>query len=179
MLRKEDSLLVIVDVQGKLAQIMDGRDELFKGLENIVAGCKVLELPIIWMEQNPTGLGPTIPEIAYQLPDLEPLSKDCFSCCGSPEFMNQLNATGRKQVLLVGIEAHICVYQTAVELMDAGYEVHLVTDAVSSRTAANRELAIRKMESLGAQVTGVEMALFELQKVAEGKIFRKILKIIK
>ena len=93
--------------------------------------------------------------------------------------MKQLTVTGRKQVLLTGIETHICIYQTAVDLLEKGYEVQLVTDAVSSRSAANRELGINRIEEAGATLTSTEMALFELLRVAEGPEFKAIAKIVK
>ncbi|HPQ41221.1 MAG TPA: hydrolase [bacterium] len=179
MLNRDQTVLVIIDVQGKLATLMHGHENLFKNLERLVAGCRILDIPVIWLEQNPLGLGPTIPEIRDQLADLTPISKMSFSCCRNDEFSAALNESGRHQVLVAGIETHICVYQTVADLLRDGYGVHLVTDAVSSRTAANRDLAIGKMAAMGAELTGVEMALFEMLGVAEGKEFRKILKIIK
>lgn len=179
MLKKDQTILVIIDVQGKLATLMHDHETLFKHLQQLTAGCRVLDVPVIWLEQNPVALGPTIPEIRDQLTDLKPIHKMSFSACGSGAFTETLEASGRNQVLVAGIEAHICVYQTVADLLKGGYSVHLVTDAVSSRTSANRDLAIGKMAAMGAELTGVEMALFEMLGVAEGPQFRKILQIIK
>ena len=179
MLTTDNSVLVLVDVQGKLAQLMDGKEALIQNLRKLVQGVQVLDLPIVWLEQNPAGLGPTIPELAEWLQGQKPIAKYSFSCCGEEGFMAALGATGRKQVLLAGIEAHVCIYQTAADLVKLGLEVEVVADGVSSRTAANRELALRKMQQLGARLTSVEMALFELLGKAEGPAFKAMLKIVK
>ncbi|MFH1086892.1 MAG: hydrolase [Chloroflexota bacterium] len=179
MLSRDDTLLVLVDVQGKLAQLMHDRDALFEYLQRLVRGVRVLGLPVIWLEQNPRGLGPTLPELAALLPDLTPIAKLCFSCCRSPEFMRALRATGRRQVLVCGIEAHVCVYQTTVDLLALGYEVQVVTDAVSSRAAANRQIGLERVRVAGAALTSAEMCLFELQRVAEGPVFKELLKIVR
>jgi nicotinamidase-related amidase len=179
MLTTNNTLLALVDVQGRLAQLMDGKEALFQNLRKLVQGAQVLGLPILWLEQNPAGLGPTIPELAELLQVQKPIAKFSFSCCGDGDFMTALRATGRRQVLLAGIEAHVCIYQTAADLLSSGYEVEVVTDGVSSRTAANRELALGKMQQLGARLTSVEMALFELLGKAEGPAFKAMLKIVK
>lgn len=179
MLKTDDTVLVLVDVQGKLAQLMDGKEALYQNLRKLVQGFQVLGLPILWVEQNAAGLGPTIPELAELLVGQTPLAKFSFSCCGEADFMEKLRATGRRQVLIAGIEAHVCIYQTATELLKLGYEVEVVADGVSSRTAANRELALHKMPQLGARLTSVEMALFELLGKAEGPAFKAMLKIVK
>jgi nicotinamidase-related amidase len=179
MLSKENAVLTVIDVQGKLAQLMHNRDALFKNLQILVQGAKILGVPILWLEQNPTGLGPTIPELATLLSDQKPIAKMSFSCCGNQEFVSRLTDLGKKQVLLTGIEAHICVCQTAIQLIQSGYEVTVVADGVSSRVAENREIGIRRMERAGAYVTCVETALFELLRVAEGPEFKQIVKLLK
>ena len=180
MLRAENTALIVIDVQGKLAQLMDGKEALFESLVKMIRGAQILGGPIFWNEQLPEKLGPTIPEVAALLaPALRPMAKSSFSCCGNPVFMEALQKTGRSQVLLAGIEAHVCVYQTCLELLELKYEVQLVADAISSRTAENRALAFERMRGAGATVTGVEMALFELQRVGEGAQFKELLKIIK
>lgn len=179
MLTTDNTLLVLVDVQGKLAQLMDGREALFENLQKLVQGVQVLGLPFIWLEQNPAGLGPTIPELAGLLQGQKPIAKFSFSCCGNEAFVAALQATERKQVLLAGIETHVCIYQTAADLLNSGYEVEVVADGVSSRTAQNRQLALQKMQQLGARLTSTEMALFELLGRAEGPVFKAMLKIVK
>lgn len=179
MLKREDTVLVIVDVQGKLAQIMYEKELLFESLQKMIRGTKVLAIPIIWMEQIPEKLGPTVPEVAGLLEGLHPIAKNSFSCCGSELFMTALRELGRKQVLIAGIETHICVYQTTMDLTNMGYEVQVVTDAVSSRTVRNKEVGLARIKEAGGSLTSMETALFELLRVAEGEKFREILKIVK
>ena len=179
MLAVENTVLVVIDVQGKLSCLMHEKEKLFENLRKIITGAQILEIPVILTEQNPDGLGRTIPEVADLLPGIQPILKFSFSCCGESRFVRELEALKRKQVLIAGIESHVCVYQTAMDLLGAGYEVQIVADAVSSRTADNRELGLEKMKNEGARLTGVEMALFELLRVAEGAKFKGILKVVK
>jgi len=179
MLEIENVVLLIVDIQGKLAHLMDRKELLFKNVQNLIKGIRTLGIPILWVEQNPKGLGPTIPEIAAMLPDIQPISKMSFSSCRNDRFLKTLSALDRKQVLISGIETHICVYQTAADLENMGYEVQVVADAVSSRNLDNKEIGLQRMKDSGVSLTSVETALFELLKVAEGEQFRKILRIIK
>ena len=173
MLECKNTVLVIIDIQGKLAQIAYQSESLFENTKKLIKGIKVLEIPVIWTEQLPDKLGSTTPEIADVLTDNEPVVKNTFSCCGEPKFIEKLKELGRKQILLCGIESHVCVYQTACDLLNKGYEVHVVTDAVSSRTKGNRKIGLNKMKDIGCSLTSVEMALFELLKVAEGENFKK------
>ena len=179
MFTVDKTALLIIDVQGKLAQLMHDKKALFDNLGRIVRGVKTLEIPILWAEQNPEGLGPTIPAIAEQLPELDPIAKTSFSCCGSEDFIEALSWVSRKQILVVGIEAHVCVYQTVMDLLERGYEVQVVADAVSSRTLENKKIGLKKMTGAGAGITSVETALFEILRVAKGEKFKEILKIVK
>ncbi len=179
MFTKENTTLLIVDVQGNLAQQMHDKEALFTSMRKLIKGIQVLGIPTLWVEQNPQGLGPTIPEIADILSDSQPISKMSFSCCGSDGFIRALKALDRKQVLITGIEAHICVYQTAMDLVNLGYDVQVVADAVSSRTVENKKIALKKMRDAGVGLTSVEITMFELLKVAEGELFKEILKIVK
>lgn len=179
MLRLENTLLLLVDVQGKLAHSMHDREALFANLQRLIRGVQALELPILWMEQYPQGLGPTVPEISSLLEGYRPIAKTSFSCCGSEAFLQALAATGRWQVLLAGIETHVCIYQTTADLLARGYHVEVVADAVSSRTAQNREIGLQRVRAVGAALTSVEMALFELQRVAEGPRFKELLRIVR
>jgi nicotinamidase-related amidase len=180
MLTLDNTALVIIDVQGRLAQLMYQKETLFDNLQKIIKGAQVLELPIIWNEQLPEKLGPTAPEIAELLVNTtQPIAKASFSCCGNPPFMETLKGNQRKQVLLAGIESHICVYQSCLDLLNLGYEVQVVADAVSSRTAENRQIGLERMKEAGATLTSTEMALFELLRVAEGPKFKEITRIVK
>ena len=179
MLDSKKAVLVIIDVQGKLAQIMHDRDNLFRNLHILVSGIKLLNIPIIWMEQVPDKLGPTIPEIKDVLIDQKPITKDVFSCAKNEEFNNTINKINPKDVILAGIESHVCVYQTAMDLIEKNHNVHIVTDAISSRIYKNKELGIERMLLEGAMQTSVEMLLFEMQGEAKGERFRQISKLVK
>jgi len=175
----ENSVLVIVDVQEKLTNVMYEKEALRQEFVKLIKGTKVLEVPIVLTEQNPEGLGATIAEVKALLPDLEPIYKMSFSCLGEEEFPKRLKDLGRKQVILTGIETHVCVYQTAMDLVDACYDVQVVADCVSSRTLANKQIALDKMRKAGIDVTSTEIILFELLKAADSPIFREISSIIK
>lgn len=179
MLRLDDTVLLVIDVQGKLAQLMHNKTDLFKSLRTMILGAQVLDVPIILTEQYPQGMGATVPEIAELLEGVAPITKTAFSCCGENAFNTAFAALGRRQALLVGIETHVCVWQTASDLLTSEYEVHVVADAVSSRSAENKQIGLQKMRDAGANITCVETALFELMRVAEGPQFKEILKLVK
>lgn len=179
MLTTENSALILVDVQGKLAQTMHNKQSFFDNIIRLVKGAQILELPILWAEQNPAGLGPTIPEIAELLPNQNPLSKLSFSCCGTEAFIKELETLNRQNMLVAGIEAHVCVYQTAADLVDLNYDVQVVADAVASRTAENRQIGLERSKAAGAGLTSTETVLFELLKIAKGNKFKEIIKIVK
>jgi len=179
MLTLENTVLTVIDVQGKLAQIMYDKNSLFTNLQRIIRGAQALNIPILWAEQIPEKLGPTVPEISNLLADQQPIAKSSFSCCGEERFMKNLKTLNRKQILITGIEAHVCVYQTVMDLLASGYEIHVLSDAVSSRTVANKEVGLNIMQKSGAKIQSVELVLFELLKIAEGEQFREIIKIVK
>lgn len=171
--------LVVVDVQGKLAQLMYGRETLFKNIKILINAAKILDIPILWCQQCPDALGPTVPEIEQFLSDDEPVNKKSFSCCGDEQFNIRLNQLNRNQVLLCGIETHVCIFQTAIDLIRKGFHVDVISDAVSSRTLENKQIAIDRMVAEGVNLSCTEMALFELLKTAEHPQFRRITKLIK
>lgn len=179
MLGCTDTLLVIVDIQEKLVRAMHAREDLLARAQQLVQGARALQVPILCTEQNPKGLGVTVPEIAAHMPAVQPISKFSFGCCASAEFLRALQESGRRNVLLAGIETHVCVYQTALELLERGCRVEVVADACSSRTPANKQIGLDKMRAAGAAITSVETALFELLKIAEGPLFKELLKIVK
>jgi nicotinamidase-related amidase len=174
-----ETVLVVIDVQEKLFRLMYEKEKLVDNLSRLLQGARVLDIPVILTEQYPQGLGKTIPEVADLLPGTPALPKVCFSCYGDEGFRKELTAAGRRQVLITGIECHVCVYQTTVDLLRAGYGVYVVTDCVSSRTAENRALGFDRMTRAGALPTGTEMVLFELLQVATGDRFKAISKILK
>lgn len=179
MISTKDTLLLVVDVQGKLATVVADAELVEKNIGKLLRACKLLGVPVIHTEQYPKGLGHTVEPLKALLGDQAPFEKLSFSCCGNEEFMKRLRSLGRNDILVVGMEAHVCVYQTSVELLDFGYNVHIVTDAVSSRSEENRQLGIRCIERAGGVPTSTEMAIFELVRVAEGETFKSISKIVK
>ena len=147
----------------------------------LLEGCRALGLPIIVTQQYTRGLGPTIPELLEALPQdaREPVEKITFSCCEEPRFMERLEASGRQTVLLCGIEAHVCVAQTAVDLREAGYRPVVVADCVSSRRPLDRDTALERMRQEGVLVTTAESLLFELTRRAGTDLFRTISRLVK
>ena len=179
MLDIENCALVVVDVQGKLAQLMHDKDLLFNNVQILIKAARILDIPGPWCQQCPESLGPTVPEIAELLSDSEPINKAAFSCCGAAGFSAKLNEFSRRQVVLCGIETHVCIYQTAVDLLGKGYTVDIVADAVSSRTLANKKTALRRLAAEGANISSTEMAMFELLRTAEHPQFKQIARLIK
>lgn len=178
MLNKDSAGLMIIDVQGKLAEHMVESEKLLQQIATLIQGAKLLDLPIIWMEQLPDKLGETQACLKQHLSG-EVLSKDTFSGWQNADIREAINNTGKSQWLVAGIESHICVYQTVRDLLAANHHVYLVTDAVGSRVAENKILALDVMQKAGAQLTSVEMVLFELQQRAQGDTFKQLLKLIK
>jgi len=179
MLAIQSCCLVVVDVQGKLARLMSDRESLFRNIRILIQGAGVLDIPILWCQQVPEALGPTVPEIAELLTGCQPIDKASFSCGGAEEFNIQLEALNRRQILLCGIETHVCIYQTAIDLMGRGLDVTVVADAVSSRTAENKQIALNRLAAEGTAVAGTEMVLFELLKTARHPQFRQIARLVK
>lgn len=179
MLDKNNAVLVVIDIQGKLSTLMHKQERLFKNVTRMINGAKALNIPIVWTEQIPDKLGQTAPEIKAELEGVELLTKTTFSCCGGPGFNEKLKELGRKQILVTGIETHVCVYQTCIDLINDGYEVYLVKDAVSSRFKENYRIGAERIKDAGGVMTSVEMSLFEMLKVAEGDEFKKVIQIVK
>lgn len=179
MITTDNTVLLLIDVQGNLALNMYEKDNLFKSLKTIIKGMKILGIPIIWIEQIPEKLGHTIPEIAELLPDIKPIEKYTFSCCDNQQIMDKLNSLGKKNVFLTGIETHVCVYQTGYDLIKSGYNIQVVSDCVSSRTKENKIIGIERIKQIKGSATSNEMLLFELMKTAKHDKFKQIVKIIR
>ena len=179
MFDTDNTSLVIIDIQEKLFRVMHEKERLSDNIVKLIKGIQILEIPMIVTEQNPDGLGPTIPEISGVLSGQISIPKFSFSCCGEEVFQKKLKDLNRRQLLLTGIETHICVYQTALDLLASGYEVQVVADCVSSRTPENSDIALNRMAMEGAMPTSTEMILFELLKTAGDDKFRAISAIVK
>ena len=176
----EKAALVVIDVQEKLVPAMnqDLYNQLILHVNLLIEGFKVLDLPIIATEQYSKGLGHTVAELSGAT-DQYCIEKMAFSCCGDADFTAALEKSGAKQVLIVGMESHVCVLQTVLDLLDRGYVVHLVSDAISSRFKSDYENAIRTAAQAGAVITTTETALFQLVKVAGTAEFKVVSKLVR
>lgn len=173
----DQSVLVIIDVQSRLAAAMPEGclDQLNRNLARLVGGAELLSVPLLVTEQYPKGIGSTTQEVAALLPNgVEVVEKTTFSACDTPEFMELLTITGRRQVVLTGMEAHVCVLQTAVELHRAGFDVFVVQDAICSRMHQNAEFAVTRMRDIGIRATVTESVLFEWTRDSQHEHFRAI-----
>jgi len=169
-LDRERAALVVVDVQEGFRPVIDGFEELARQTAILVQGAHVLGMPVVVTEQYPKGLGPTVPEVAEHLDGAEPLAKTVFSAPCADGF----DLAGRDQALVCGIEAHICVMQSVLDLRERGVDVEVAADATSSRTAGNKAIGLERMREGGAGLTSVETALFELLGRAGTDEFKQI-----
>lgn len=180
MLDRKDAVLVIIDIQEKLCRVMDRKvlDRLVGNVRILQTAAAELGIPVVGTEQYVKGLGELLPEIRSCIPD-PPLEKLSFGCCGEPTFLERLGRFGRRQAVVVGMEAHICVLQTVIGLLDAGYIVHLVRDGIMSRTKENWQAALHIASAAGAVITTTEAALFQLLRAAGTPEFRKLSSLVK
>ncbi len=179
-LDRSRSVLLLVDVQERLFGAVSGREELAANAARLARGAAILRVPVLATEQYPKGLGRTIPAIAGALPeDVEPVEKLAFSCLGEPAFASRFRALGRDQVVLAGIEAHVCVLQSALDLLAAGACVFVVEDAVASRTPENKRVGLARLAGAGAVAVSTEMVLFEWLGGAGDPSFREVQALVK
>ena len=171
----ERAALLVIDVQEAFRRAVPTFGEVARASAALVRGAEAVGIPITVTEQYPQGLGSTVPEVAAVLPaDVEPIEKVCFSAPQADGF----DLAGRDQVLVCGIEAHVCVSQTVLDLLDLGVEVHVAKDAVGSRFEENKEIGLGKAEHAGAVITSVEQALFELVGGAGTEEFKRIQRVV-
>ncbi len=181
-LQRSSALLAVIDVQERLAQVIHEIESVERNIARLVNGARLLGVPAIATEQYPKGIGPTTRTVrsAFEATGaFEPVQKMCFSSWGSDEFTDRVRSSERRQVIVTGIEAHVCVYQTCLDLLDEGFGVWIVADAVSSRTERNRELALQRLVAEGARLTSTEMALFEMTVESGTDTFKAISKLVK
>ncbi len=182
MLRRENAALVVIDVQERLMPVIDAREHVERNIDRLVRGAHILGVPALLTEQYVKGLGGTVEIVRRAFEETSgyaPIEKSCFSSWGCADFAIGLRASARKQIIVAGVEAHVCVHQTVADLLREGFEVHVAADAISSRAPHNKEIALRRMTSAGAILTSTEMALFELLKTAGTDEFRAISKLVK
>jgi nicotinamidase-related amidase len=187
LIRTEDAVLVVVDVQEKLLPAIHNPDFLVGNIARLVRGAAALEVPLIVSEQYPKGLGRTVPELAAPIeeargknPELVRLvEKTTFSCAAEDRFLDAIEGLGREQIIICGIEAHICVLQTAMDLQEEGNLVYVVADAIGSRNPANRDLALQRMQMNGIQPAVTESALYEMLHDSRHEAFKEICALVK
>ena len=179
MLNKHNTGLIIVDIQGKLAEQMHDSSAMIAQTAKLIQAAQILELPISLLEQLPEKLGQTTPQLQTLLTNTPAISKSTFDGCANEAFLAAIDAASVDNWLVCGIEAHICVYQTALSLYQKDFGVELVQDCIASRRDENKQLALTKLNQKGLGLTSFEMCVFELIKDAEDPIFKKILPLIK
>jgi len=176
---KEDTVLLIVDIQEKLAAVMKERDKVVRNNLHLIELARMLHMPVVVTEQYSKGLGPTVPEIREAVPHYRPIEKMTFDCCGQPPFLEELRTHNKTSVVLTGMETHVCVLQTCISLLKNGINVHVVQDAICSRTKENWKIGMEFMRDAGAILTCTETVMFQLLKVAGTEEFKAISKRIK
>jgi len=179
ILDRKRSGLLIVDIQEKISAVMLHRQQVIDNAVKIIRACQIMEVPILITEQYPQGLGPTEQAIMEVLGGTTPPSKMTFSCCGIDGLTTQLTARHIEQIIIAGIETHVCVLQTALDLLAEGFQVHVIRNAVSSRKEIDYETALQRMQAEGVIVSTTEAAIFELLEQAGTPEFRKIMKLVK
>jgi nicotinamidase-related amidase len=178
-LQRKDAVVVLIDLQERLLVAMPEKERLVANTRVLLEGAKLLDVPILWTEQYPKGLGPTEESVRALLDPKDRAEKIVFSAWREPEFSTKLRATDRRSVILPGIESHVCVMQTALDLLYAGYRVFVPADCVASRTDENKRVGLSTMRQAGAALTSVEAAVFQMFERAGGDAFKAFQKKIK
>jgi nicotinamidase-related amidase len=178
-LEKNRTALVVVDVQESFRPLIHEMGVVLANCSRLIRFCDRLDIPVLVTEHYPRGLGGTVGELAALPRRYEPIEKISFSCAADHNFNSRLNSLHRDQIVLCGIEAHVCVYQTARDLLDEGYQVAVTADAVSSRQVSNRNLGLAYLRDVGAQVMTAEMVMFEILRAARTEDFQAVAAILK
>ncbi len=179
LLDRTRSGLLIVDIQQRINAVMFQGEQVVRNAVKLIRAARTLNVPIFITEQYPQGLGPTEPAVVEALEGVAPLQKMTFSCCGLPELVQNLKERPTRQVVVTGIETHVCVLQTVLDLLAQGFQVHVPCDAVSSRKELDHETALQRMAQAGAVVTTLEAVLFEWLQQAGTPEFKEVARLIK
>jgi len=179
MLERINSVLIVIDYQDALLAKIPAAAQILPVGVKLIRFANELDIPVLWTEQYPKGLGPTASVIARELEGKPPIEKIAFDCFGDAHFAGAVEASGRRQLLVIGVEAHVCVMQTTLSALALGYEAFVVRDAVGSRNPANAAAALERMQANGAQIVTSEMAMFEVLRVAGTPEFKRVLPLIK
>jgi len=176
---KEHTAGLVIDIQERLLPHIYGYEEVLKNTVTLIKGLQLLDVPILVTQQYTHGLGQTVEEITSLFDPFRYIEKISFSCCDEPSFCEQVNILQKKFILIAGIETHVCVLQTAIDLVAKGYVPVIVQDCVSSRKANDKEQSVRRLAAEGAIITTAESVLFELTRLAGNDLFKSISKLVK
>jgi nicotinamidase-related amidase len=176
---KEQSSGLIIDIQEKLYPHIHKFDVLSRNTQILIRGMKILNIPVILTQQYTKGLGDTIPAIREVMVDFNPIEKNSFSCCDEPGFMVVLKKLGKKYIIIAGIESHVCVLQTMLDLMKLDYIPVVIEDCIASRRSRDKKMAVERMRQEGAIISTYESVLFELCRYAGTEQFKQISKLVK
>lgn len=179
ILSPDSTALLIIDIQERILNVMQHPEMVLANTIKLIRGSKVLELPVFFTEQYPKGLGSTVSQIADELAGLSPIQKMSFSCFGADNLFKEIKNKNISQIVIAGIESHVCVQQTVLDLLANNIQVNVAADAVSSRKEIDYKTAIERMRSNGAEITTTEAVLFELLNVCGTNQFKAISKIVK
>ncbi len=177
----DQAMVLVIDVQAKLLPLIEDHQEVSAGVQRLLHGAAIFETPVLATEQYPSGIGSTVGPVAKLLAELDAtvLAKSTFSCCGDEQVRQALRTVDRPQVLVCGIEAHVCVQQTVLDLLSLDYQVFVCADAVGSRRGLDLDLGLARMQQAGAVVTTVESVLFELCEACDSPRFKRLLELVK
>lgn len=179
LIPRENTVLVVIDVQEKLFPLISDKERVLENMRRLIQFARIIGMPIVLTEQYPKGLGLTIPEIRDLISSIKPIEKVEFSCFGSEEFKETIKRLNAKSLIIIGIETHICVMQTAIEGVEEGFRVCVISDATSSRNLEDKMIALERLRNSGVIVASTEMLIYELLKRAGTQEFREALKLIK
>ncbi|MCK5281991.1 MAG: hydrolase [Nanoarchaeota archaeon] len=175
----KDSLLLIVDIQEKFRPVISGIDDIISNIAKLVRAFNLLKIPILVTEQYPKGLGSTVKEISHALDKFDYVEKVCFDCFEKKEFADLIKKKNVKNIIISGIESHVCIIQTALSALEKGFDVYAVADAISSRKKIDYEIALRRMEKEGVKLVSTEMIIFQMIEDAKDENFKEISRIVK
>ena len=176
LIKREDSILVIIDVQERLVPVIANHEKMIASIVKLIRFAKIVGLPVIIVEQE--KLGPTVREIKKELPDCVPVTKITFSAARQSEFVKKLDGLSRSNIILTGVETHVCIIQTALELLP-DFNIHIISDAVSSRSLENKNIALQRLNQSGAVISSTEMVIYELLERAGTEEFKKVHELVK
>jgi hypothetical protein len=176
---KENTIGLFIDIQEKLFLHMPENERLETNLIKLADGFRILEIPFLLTEQYPKGLGITVSPLKIALGESAAIEKTSFSCCDEPKFINLLKTSGKKIIILCGIEAHVCVLQTSIDLLHLGYQPVVIEDCISSRHISDKQIAIERMRQEGALISSLESVLFELTRFSGTYTFKAISRLVK